>query len=70
MFAYHGANDQVIPFAQTTALRDAWCGLGADVVFESYPVDHLGGVTAGTADGAQFLADRFAGTALPATCTD
>ena len=69
VFAYHGSNDQVIPFEQTSALRDSWCGLGADVVYESYPVDHLGGITAGTADGAAFLQARFAGQALPATCT-
>ncbi len=68
VFAYHGSNDQVIPFEQTSALRDSWCGLGADVVYESYPVDHLGGITAGT-DGAAFLQARFAGQALPATCT-
>ncbi len=69
VFAYHGANDQVIPFAQTTALTSAWCGRGARVVFRSYPVDHLGGITAGTADGGDFLAARFAGQPLPATCT-
>lgn len=69
VFAYHGSNDQVIPFAQTTALVSAWCGRGARVVFRSYPVDHLGGVTAGTADGSDFLAARFAGQPLPATCT-
>lgn len=69
VFVYHGSNDQVIPPGQTDALRDAWCGLGADVVFESYPVDHLAGVTAGTTDAAEFLAARFAGQALPATCT-
>jgi hypothetical protein len=39
------------------------------VVFRSYRVDHLGGVTAGTADGWDFLAARFAGQPLPATCT-
>ena len=69
VFAYHGSNDQVIPFAQSTALTGAWCGRGARVVFTSYPVDHLGGITAGTEDGSAFLAARFAGQALPATCT-
>jgi hypothetical protein len=39
------------------------------VVFRTYPADHLGGVTAGTADGSDFLAARFAGQSLPATCT-
>lgn len=69
VFLYHGSNDQVIPPGQTDALREAWCGLGADVVFESYPVDHLAGVTAGTTDATEFLAARFGGQALPATCT-
>ncbi|HET6952631.1 MAG TPA: lipase family protein [Acidimicrobiales bacterium] len=69
VFVYHGSNDQVIPFAETAALRSDWCGRGAKVVHASYPVDHLGGVTAGTAASADFLAARFAGQALPATCT-
>ena len=69
VFLYHGSNDQVIPPSQTDDLRAAWCGLGADVIFTSYPVDHLAGVTEGTPDGAEFLTARFAGEALPATCT-
>jgi hypothetical protein len=69
VFLYHGSNDQVIDFGQGTDLRTDWCGRGARVVFTSYAVDHLGGITAGTTDGSAFLTARFAGQALPATCT-
>lgn len=40
------------------------------MVFRSYPVDHLGGVTAGTADGSDLLAARFAGQPLPPPAPD
>ena len=69
VFLFHGSNDQVIDFAQGTALRTDWCGRGGRVVFTSYPTDHLGGITAGTTDGSAFLTARFAGQALPSTCT-
>jgi Secretory lipase len=69
VFLYHGSNDQVIDFAQGTALRTDWCDRDGRVVFTSYPTDHLGGITAGTTDGSAFLAARFVGQALPAACT-
>ncbi|HEY8546989.1 MAG TPA: lipase family protein [Acidimicrobiales bacterium] len=64
-FLYHGAVDQLVPYELGTGLRDAWCGLGADVTFTAYPVDHFGGLVAGTTDGVAFLTDRFAG--VPST---
>jgi pimeloyl-ACP methyl ester carboxylesterase len=67
-YVYHGSEDQVIPPAQTAALTAAWCAGGADVVYATYPVDHLAGVTEGTADGTAFLEARFAGEELPPTC--
>ena len=41
----------------------------ARVLYKEYPVDHRGGIAVGLADGVGFLTARFAGEALPATCT-
>ena len=67
-FLYHGANDQIVPPTLGEGLRDTWCAAGASVQWQSYPVDHLIGINAGTADGAAYLAARFAGEAPPSTC--
>jgi pimeloyl-ACP methyl ester carboxylesterase/predicted small lipoprotein YifL len=69
VFLYHGSADQIVPTALGQSLRTAWCGAGAHVLYREYPVDHLGGIAVGLADGVGFLTARFAGEALPATCT-
>jgi pimeloyl-ACP methyl ester carboxylesterase len=69
VFAYHGTTDQVIPYGQAVALRDAWCARGARVTWKDYPgTDHIGGVFTGQADAANFLAARFANQPLTPTC--
>jgi hypothetical protein len=69
VFLYHGSTDQIVPTVLGQSLRTAWCGIGAQVLYKEYPVDHLGGISVGLADGVGFLTARFAGEALPATCT-
>jgi pimeloyl-ACP methyl ester carboxylesterase len=68
VFLFHGSSDQIVPPTLGEGLRDSWCAGGASVQWQSYPVDHLIGINAGTADGATYLAARFAGEAPPSTC--
>jgi hypothetical protein len=68
VFLYHGETDQIVLVDQSTTLRDAWCAGGATVSYRTYPVDHLGGINAGTADGVAYLTGIFAGQAAPSTC--
>ena len=67
-FLFHGAVDQLVPYSLGTGLRDAWCGIGADVAFTGYPFDHFGGLVAGNGDGVTFLTARFAGTPSAPGC--
>jgi pimeloyl-ACP methyl ester carboxylesterase len=69
VFLFHGSVDQIIPSVQGQALRDAWCGAGAQVTYREYPVDHLGGISVGLLDGIGFVTARLAGEGLPAACT-
>jgi hypothetical protein len=68
VFQYHGTNDQVIPVAVGTALRDAWCLGGTPLTYTAYAADHITGVYAGTADGVAYMTARFAGEAAGSTC--
>ena len=66
---FHGTDDQVVPLAVGTELRDAWCAQGVAVTFREYPVDHLAGVYSGTADGIAFVDSLASGGTPPApTC--
>jgi pimeloyl-ACP methyl ester carboxylesterase len=65
---YHGAVDQLVPYALGLQLRDDWCARGADVDFRSYAFDHFGGLVAANADGVEFLNARFAGTPSAPGC--
>ncbi|GAA3392819.1 lipase family protein [Cryptosporangium minutisporangium] len=65
VFLWHGVFDEVLPFSQADALRRSWCKLGAQVTWRPFVAEHVTGAI-GSADALAFLADRFAGRALPA----
>jgi pimeloyl-ACP methyl ester carboxylesterase len=69
VFAYHGTGDEIIPYAQATALRDAWCAKGTKVQWMDYVfADHLLGVFSGTTDTVNWLNARFTNQPLTPTC--
>lgn len=65
---YHGTLDEIVPFENGVLLRQSWCSLGVSVEFQTYPVDHGGGMYVGPPVAIQFLADRFAGVPPPNNC--
>jgi hypothetical protein len=69
VFAYHGVLDEIIPYAQATALRDAWCARGTKVQWVDYFfADHLLGVFSGAGDTVNWLNARFTNQPLTPTC--
>lgn len=69
VFAYHGTADDVIPYTQATALRDAWCARGTRLQWTDYPsANHATGEFSATTDVANWLDARFAGRPLTPTC--
>jgi hypothetical protein len=62
---YHGTLDEIIPFAQGTRLRDAWCAGGTRVEWQEHAVDHILGVLI---DASAWLDARFKGQPLTPTC--
>jgi pimeloyl-ACP methyl ester carboxylesterase len=69
VFAYHGVLDEIIPYAQATALRDAWCARGTKVQWTDYVfADHLLGVFTGGGDVVNWLNARFTNQPLTPTC--
>lgn len=66
---YHAVLDEIIPYAQGTTLRDAWCSKGAQVRWlDLWLAEHALGIFQGQADATQFLADRFSGAPFQPTC--
>lgn len=66
---YHAVLDEIIPYAQGTTLRDAWCSQGAQVRwFDLWLGEHALGIFQGQADTTQFLTDRFSGAPFQPTC--
>jgi hypothetical protein len=69
IYAYHGTSDEIIPYSQATALRDAWCAKGTKVQWKDYAFnDHLLGEFSATGEVATWLAARFANQPLTPTC--
>lgn len=68
LFLYHATDDQLVPYAQATTLRQEYCAAGATVAWRDYPGEHLTGYVAGRGAAVGYLADRFAGTPPPSTC--
>jgi pimeloyl-ACP methyl ester carboxylesterase len=69
VFAYHGILDEIIPYAQATALRDAWCARGTKVQWTDYFfADHLLGVFSGAGDVVNWMNARFTNQPLTPTC--
>jgi pimeloyl-ACP methyl ester carboxylesterase len=62
---YHGSLDEIIPFAQGTRLRDAWCAGGGRVEWQEHFTDHVLGVLI---DAAAWLDARFKRQAFTPTC--
>ncbi|UVS78940.1 putative inactive lipase [Actinokineospora sp. UTMC 2448] len=68
IFLYHATGDQLVPFSQAKALRQAYCGAGARVQWREYFGEHLTVFLAGRSDAVRFLEDRFAGKPAPSNC--
>jgi hypothetical protein len=69
VFAYHGVLDEIIPYGQAAALRDAWCARGTKVQWVDYFfADHLLGVFSGSGDVTNWLNARFTNQPLTPTC--
>ncbi len=72
---YHGTNDDVIPYAVGTGLRDSWCALGSSVEWKDYTaltignwLAHISVQSQAAPDAIQWLADRFNGKAAGSSC--
>ena len=69
MFQYHSVIDEIIPYAQGTTLRDAWCAKGAEVRWmDLFLGEHALGIFQGQTDTINFLNDRFTGVPFQPTC--
>ncbi|RZQ63292.1 lipase family protein [Amycolatopsis suaedae] len=69
LYLYHGTLDELIPFSVGTALRDRYCGAGATVQWQAFPLlEHIGGVSVGGPVATEWLGQRFAGTPAKSTC--
>lgn len=69
LFVYHGTADDLIPPELGTELAASWCARGVTVETVLLPgLDHLGAAPVGSALGADWLAERFAGTPAAGTC--
>ncbi|MCT9089141.1 lipase family protein [Streptomyces sp. ASQP_92] len=69
VYLYHGTIDELIPYAVGQQLRSDWCAQGTNVEWHALPLlGHIGGVTAGGVPAANWLAERFAGTAPHPNC--
>lgn len=69
VYLYHAVADELIPYAQGTGLRGAWCGRGADVTWRTIAVgEHVSGVITEAPRAADWLADRFAGRPTGGNC--
>lgn len=69
VFAYHGVVDDVIPYTQATALRDAWCARGTRLQWTDYPsANHLTGEFSATTDVTNWLHNRFTNQPPTPTC--
>lgn len=69
-FVYHGGVDELIPVAQGRGLRADWCAGGTTVQYTELPLTgHIGGAALGGTPAVNWLADRFAGSPAPSSCS-
>ncbi|MFF4740396.1 lipase family protein [Streptomyces sp. NPDC001262] len=69
VYLYHGAIDELIPYAVGKQLRADWCAKGATVRWTSLPLaEHVVGAIAGAVPSADWLAARFAGEPTEGNC--
>lgn len=66
-------NDDVVPNSQNVALAKEWCAKGVTVQYNDIPIlspgfTHALGAFTATGDGANWLADRFAGKPATGNC--
>lgn len=69
VFEYHGTQDQIVAYAQGSALHDQYCARGMNVTWKTYDTDHITGVARGNADVMSWLKDRVAGTPAVSNCS-
>jgi Secretory lipase len=68
VYQYHGAIDEVIPYAVESTLHTQWCALGAKSKLVPYVAEHVTTQLLAQTDVVNWLADRFAGVAAPSNC--
>jgi len=69
VLAYHGTLDEIIPYTQATALRDAWCAKGTKVKWVDFVFnDHILGEFTATTEVTTWLTARFTGQLPTPTC--
>ncbi|KAJ5669566.1 hypothetical protein N7462_010636 [Penicillium macrosclerotiorum] len=63
MFVYHATQDEIIPYANASAMVDSWCNNGASVKFTTYGNGgHATTEIIGLPDTISFVQSAFAGT--------
>lgn len=69
VFQYHALLDELVPYGQAAATRQAWCDRGANVAFVTIPLaEHVVGLVKGAPQGETWMAARFAGLPAVSTC--
>ncbi len=65
---YHGAIDEVIPYAVEQKLHDQWCALGARSQLTPWIGEHVTTQLLAQTDVVNWIANRFAGQTAPSNC--
>lgn len=65
---YHGAIDEVIPYAVEQTLHNQWCALGAKSKLVPWVGEHVTTQLLAQTDVVNWIANRFAGQAAPSNC--
>jgi hypothetical protein len=68
MYQYHGAIDEVIPYAVEQTLHTQWCALGARSQLVPYVAEHVTTQLLAQTDVVNWMANRFAGQTAPSNC--
>ncbi|MCD2194120.1 lipase family protein [Actinomycetospora endophytica] len=65
---FHATSDELVPFAQASALHRSWCAKGVDTRLDTEPGGHSAGALRGGATAITWLGDAFAGRPLAGSC--
>ena len=68
VYQYHGTQDDLVAFGQAGDLRSAYCALGVQLTWKTFPSDHITLVYTGNPDALAFLKDRAAGRPASSNC--